>query len=276
MNILYHMVLITKNEIPLKGQEPIEIIQWKLTNDMFENWNNLSCSNKIGNDCAINTLAFLELIDKTLAEELSKKTNFREDGLTIEQINFLLMDQNVFLMNRKHILFDTRNKHVVAHSIEKFEPEECERFVRSILPGHGTIIGIEYESKGGHAMVYVKGLDGKNYLYDPQSMVLLKNDEVLIFLNTNIKRFNYWKLVENQDTDKKPNPGNLHKRKFGTITPEVLLKVSQKRKKRRQNASIVKSKKRKISRTSSLDDAEHKKKRIIDSPRKTTSMDIVD
>lgn len=198
-------------------EKTIEIIQWKLTNDMFTNWNHLSCSNKIGDDCVINTLAFLKLIDKNLAKELSNRTNFRKDGLTFEQVNYMLMDQNLNLKNQNQ---DTSNKHVVVHTIEKNDPEGCQRFVKGVFHSYGTIIAVEYETRGAHALVYAKDIDGINYLYDPQSMVLLKDDAVIAYLNTNVKRFYYWKLVTNEDSDEKLKPGNLHKRKFGTITPE--------------------------------------------------------
>ena len=78
-----HKVHTRSRNIPKshKQNKQEHIIQWIITDKMMTEWNHLSCSNEIGDDCVINSLSFLKLIDIDLAKELSKKTNFRKSAL---------------------------------------------------------------------------------------------------------------------------------------------------------------------------------------------------
>ena len=190
------------------------IIQWKITDKMMKEWNHLSCSNEIGDDCVINSLAFLKLIDIDSAKELSKKTNFRKRGLTTEQIKFLLVDH----MTK---LYKTKDTHIVESYISLEQTEDIKHFFTNIHAGHGTIIALHAKTHG-HMLIYVKDLKGNSQLFDPQSMTIKIGDaEIIPFINDS-KYINlaYWNLVKDADIDSVyAKPGDLHKRKRGSLTP---------------------------------------------------------
>ena len=200
-----------------QGQKYKHIIQWIITDKMMTEWNHLSCSNEIGDDCVINSLAFLKLIDIDSAKELSKKTNFRKRGLTTEQIKYLLVDH----MTK---LYKTKDTHIVESYISLEHTEDVRHFFTNIHAGHGTIIALHAKTHG-HMLIYVKDLEGNSQLFDPQSMTIKIGDaEIIPYINNSgYINLAYWNLVKDNDIDSvDAKPGNLHKRKRGSLTPSSL------------------------------------------------------
>ena len=200
-----------------KQNKQEHIIQWIITDKMMTEWNHLSCSNEIGDDCVINSLAFLKLIDIDLAKELSKKTNFRKRGLTTEQIKFLLVDH----MTK---LYKTKDTHIVESYISLEHTEDVKHFFTNIHAGHGTVIALHAKTHG-HMIIYAKDLKGNSHLFDPQSMTILIGDSEIIPYINDSKYINlaYWKLVKDDDiVSVDAKPGDLHKRKRGSLTPSSL------------------------------------------------------
>ena len=207
----------TRRNIPKtqKQNKQEHIIQWKITDKMLEEWNHLSCSTEFGHDCVINSLAFFKLIDIDSAKELSKKTNFRKAGLMPEQIKFLLVDH----MTR---LYNTKNTHIVESKISLDNKEDVKHFFNKIHAGHGTVIALYSKIHGGHMLVYAKDLAGNSNLFDPQTLIRRTGDEEIIPFIDDSKYINlsYWNLIKNADIDSvEAKPGDLHKRKRGSITP---------------------------------------------------------
>lgn len=206
------------NRPKTKKQDKQEhIIQWIITDKMMGEWNHLSCSNEIGDDCVINSLAFFKLIDIDYAKELSKKTNFRKRGLTTEQIKFLLVDH----MTK---LYKTKDTHIVESYISLEHTEDVKHFFTNIHAGHGTIIALHAKTHG-HMIIYAKDSEGNSQLFDPQSMTIKIGDaEIIPYINDS-KYINlvYWNLVKDDDIHSiEAKPGDLHKRKRGSLTSSSL------------------------------------------------------
>lgn len=239
------------------------IIQWRITDKMIDEWKHLSCSNKIGHDCVINSLAFFKLIDIDLAKELSKKTNFSETGLTQEQIKYLLVDHMTKLHSEK-------NTHIVASNISLDNKEDIKHFFNNIHNGYGTIISL-FAKTNGHMLIFAKDSTGNGYLIDPQTQLIRKgNEEIIPFIdNSKFIHLTYWNLVEDRDIEYvDAKPGNLHKRKRGILTPSSTKRPNSKTQK--NSPSPFKP----------HDEGDHspqliKKKRRPNSPLSTSSMEVV-
>lgn len=232
------------------------IIQWIITDKMMKDWNHLSCSNEIGDDCVINSLAFLKLIDIDTAKELSKKTNFRKSGLTMEQIKYLLVDH----MTK---LYKTKDTHIVESYISLEHAEDVNHFFTNIHAGHGTVIGLNSKNHG-HMIIYAKDLKGNSQLFDPQSMTILIGDSEIIPYINDSKFINlaYWNLVKDDDIDSvEAKPGDLHKRKRGSLTPSLTSDISHIREGNDTNYEI--QTRRKLT-------AHNKTKRIISKTKKNS------
>lgn len=84
----------------------IKILQWEITDNQISGWKCLSSSPGEKNDCALNSLSFLNVIERRYAKMLSISANKNEKPLSIEKIRNKL---NEIKENKTFIIFKNFN-----------------------------------------------------------------------------------------------------------------------------------------------------------------------
>lgn len=159
----------------------IKILQWSITDSQISNWKCLSDSPGEKNDCVLNSLSFLNVIERRYAKALSIQANKNKKQLSIDKIREELSkikSKNTF------IVFKYFNN--IQDAILLLNDE--------LLNNHGTLLLIRDSTKDiGHAVI-IRKIGKYNYnIIDTQSQTIYPNTNDFITSTT----FNEVVLVYN-------------------------------------------------------------------------------
>lgn len=150
----------------------IKILQWSITDSQIKGWKCLSNSPGDKTDCALNSLSFLNVIERNYAKILSIEANKTKTPLSINKLRKELgkvTDKKSFIVFK---YFNDINDAVIVLNNE-------------LLNGHGTLLLINNTKEGmGHALIIRK--NGKyNYnIIDTQSDTVFLS--ITQFVKTNV------------------------------------------------------------------------------------------
>lgn len=228
--------LIQSRKKRLDTKEIGVLLKWEITDKMVSKWKKLNQTKQCKEyDCVVNSLSFFNIIDTDMAKDLSNKTIFREDGIFTEQIKYLLK-------NYYDKLHKTQHTHIITNTINLTIPRGRNvEFIRNSLgKAYGTIFGLHKNDGEGHMLIYATDNDGNPYLIDPQTEMMYSEEHVEMFLSL-YTHLQYFK-IDNSYSSYSPKPGNLHKRKKGSITPTPSIN-NEIQKRRKLKAKTVKKSK---------------------------------
>ena len=150
-----------------------KLMKWKIEQSDLDKWTRLDqhCTKSNAVDCAINTSAFLNILDRDTAEKLAREKNILHNPTYGSELMQLFY--NEYVRNTR------RNPNTIMKEIP-LDHQLLNPLIQMLGPNHGTMINFNRHNSIGHSMIAAVSKDNQLVLIDPQQMELFVGNETIV------------------------------------------------------------------------------------------------
>jgi hypothetical protein len=199
----------------------MSLLTHKISNEKINQWNclNKDVPREERYDCTINSMTFLDLIERDTAENYAKDINLLKSGVSDTQI-----------VHELHKIFSNESENR-SYKIKHLGLDtEWKRKIKNKLGKNDSTVGLFHrQSTIGHAVVLAKNEDNILFIFDPQQQMYYPDVDSIVDKYIKSQKFVNLSLIYNTKTGRKQET-TVQLRKKKQLQPSKKQRIGTKEK----------------------------------------------
>lgn len=199
----------------------MSLLTHKISNEQINQWNclNKDVPREETYDCTINSMTFLDLIERNTAENYAKDINLLKSGVSDKQI-----------VNELHKIFSNETENRSYKIKDLGLDSEWKRKIKNKLGKNYSTVGLFHrQSTIGHAVVLAKNEQDVLLIFDPQQQMYYADVDGIVDKYIKSQKFVNLSLIYNTKTGRKQET-TVQLRKKNQLQPSKKPRIGTKEK----------------------------------------------